>query len=180
MIGLFYGSTTGATAAAAKLIQGTFAATLGIAVELLDVADFFLEEMAGFDYLIVGIPTWDIGQLQRDWESVIEEFDQLDLHGKHAALFGLGDQAGYPDTFVDAMVFLADRLEARGAALAGAWPTHGYTFSRSWAVRNGQFVGLVLDDDNQPELTSSRIDGWVRQLAHEWNLAPRPQAGRSE
>jgi flavodoxin I len=174
MIGLFYGSSTGATAAAAKLIQIAFARTLGIEVELFDVADYFLEEMLGFDYLIVGIPTWNIGQLQRDWEDVIEEFDLLDLRGKQAALFGLGDQTGYPDTFVDAMVFVADRLEARGATLAGAWPTHSYAFSRSWAVRNGQFVGLVLDDDNQAELTPARIDAWVAQLAMEWMLAAQP------
>ncbi|RIK57143.1 MAG: flavodoxin [Chloroflexi bacterium] len=172
MIGLFFGSSTGATAAAAQLIQSAFVRRFGVEVELFDVADYFLEEMAGFDYLIVGIPTWNIGQLQRDWENVIEEFDELDLSGKHAALFGLGDQAGYPGSFVDAMIFLADLLEARGATLAGAWPTDGYTFIRSWAVRDGRFVGLVLDEDNQPELTPGRVEAWVSQLGREWMLAP--------
>jgi flavodoxin I len=172
MIGLFFGSSTGATAAAAQLIQAAFARRFGIEVELFDIADYFLEEMTSFDYLILGIPTWNIGQLQRDWENVVEAFDQLDLSGKHAALFGLGDQTGYPDTFVDAMIFLADLMEARGATLAGAWPTDGYTFARSWAVRGDRFVGLVLDDDNQAALTAGRIETWVEQLGREWVLAP--------
>lgn len=172
MIGLFYGSSTGATAAAAQLIQSAFARSFGAEVELFDVADYFLDEMTGFDYLIVGIPTWNIGQLQGDWENVIEEFDELDLSGKHAALFGLGDQAGYPDSFVDAMVFLADLLEARGATLAGAWPVDGYTFTRSWAVRGSRFVGLVLDEDNQAELTPGRVEAWVSRLGREWMLTP--------
>lgn len=144
-------------------------------VELFDIAEFYLEDMADFDYLIVGIPTWNIGQLQRDWDEVIEEFDQLDLTGKRAAIFGLGDQAGYPDTFVDAMIFIAERLEAQGATLAGAWPTEGYTFTQSWALREGRFIGLVLDEDNQPELTPDRVEAWVEQLASEWMLPPAGQ-----
>lgn len=167
-IGLFYGSSTGATSVAARLIQTAFARNYGVEVELFDVADYYLDEMTDFDYLVLGIPTWNIGRLQRDWETVIEEFSGLNLSGKHAAIFGLGDQRGYPDTFVDAMVFLADLLEAQGATLAGAWPTTGYSYTRSWAVRNGRFVGLALDEDNQPELTPDRIEAWVAQLAGEW------------
>lgn len=174
-IGIFFGSSTGATAAAADLIRQGFTHDYAVDVELLDVADFYLDEMMEYDYLIVGIPTWNIGQLQRDWEAVIEEFDQIDLTGKQAALFGLGDQIGYPDTFVDAMVFVADRLQSQGATLVGRWPATGYTFTGSWALReDGQFAGLVLDDDNQPELTPGRVQAWVDQLARTWSL-PRLQ-----
>jgi flavodoxin I len=170
MIGLFYGSTNGNTAAAAQLVQREFARQAGIVVELLDVADYYLEEMRSFDYLILGIPTWNIGQLQRDWDAIIEEFDEVDLHGKMAALFGLGDQIGYPDTFGDALFFLADKLESQGTKIVGSWPTDGYNFSGSWALRDGHFIGLMLDEDNQRELTEERVRVWVSQLIEEFGF----------
>lgn len=171
MVALFFGSTNGNTASVARLIQQEFAHQAGIDVELFDVADFYLEEMLEFDDLIVGIPTWDIGMLQRDWEAVVEEFDTLDLHGKHAALFGLGDQIGYPDTFGDAVFFVADKLESAGATLVGSWPTDGYEFTASWAVRDNRFIGLMLDEDNQRELTDGRVRDWVAQLLNEFGLS---------
>jgi flavodoxin I len=171
MIGLFYGSTNGNTAVVAQLIRNEFADQAGVAVDLFDVADYYLEEMLDFDYLILGIPTWNVGQLQRDWEAIIEEFDTVDLHGKVAAVFGLGDQEGYPETFGDAVFFLADKLEVQGAKLVGAWPVTGYTFSASWAVREGRFLGLMVDEDNQRQQTQERVIAWVRQLIDEFGLS---------
>ena len=173
MIGLFYGSTNGNTASVAELIRREFAEQAGIEVELFDIADYYLEEMADFDHLILGIPTWNVGQLQRDWEEVIEEFDEIDLKGKVAAVFGLGDQVGYPDTFGDAVFFIADKLETRGATLVGAWPTDGYTFSGSWALRDSAFIGLMIDEDNQPDLTEVRVRLWVQKLIDEFGYAKR-------
>jgi flavodoxin I len=169
-IGLFFGSTNGNTASVAHLIQREFADQAGLSVELFDVADYYLVEMLDFDTLILGIPTWDIGQLQRDWDAIIDEFDDVQLQGKQAALFGLGDQAGYPDTFGDATFFLADKLESQGARLVGAWPTDGYTFSGSWALRDGRFIGLMIDEDNQRHLTQERVSAWVKQLIAELGL----------
>ena len=171
-IGLFYGSTNGTTAALAAQIRDEFAAAYGVTVELVDIGEFALEEMQDFDKLILGVPTWNVGQLQRDWEAAIDEFDDLDLTGRLIAVFGPGDQVGYPDTFGDALVFVAERAEAQGAVLVGLWPTVGYTFSRSWAVRGDRFVGLLLDEDNQPELTELRLRAWVAQLAREFGIAP--------
>jgi flavodoxin I len=170
MIGLFYGSTNGNTTAVAGLIQREFADQANIDVQLFDIADYYLEEMLDFDILILGIPTWNVGQLQRDWDAIIEEFDEIDLHGKQAAVFGLGDQAGYPDTFGDALFFLADKLESQGITLAGSWPTDSYTFTGSWALRDGRFVGMMIDEDNQSALTQTRVRAWVRQLVHEFGL----------
>jgi flavodoxin I len=171
MIGLFYGSTNGNTASVAQLIQSQFADQAGLEVELFDIADYYLEEMLDFDYLILGISTWNVGQLQRDWDAIIDEFDEIELSGKQAAVFGLGDQVGYPDTFGDAAFFLADKLESRGAKLVGAWPVEGYFFSGSWALRNGRFIGLMLDEDNQRELTPERVTAWVRQLLEEFGFS---------
>jgi flavodoxin I len=171
-IGLFYGSTDGHTAAVATQLKAKLdALTLPAgaeAVELFDVADYYLEEMLEFDCLILGVPTWNHGQLQRDWEGVLDELEALDLAGKRAALFGLGDQVGYPDTFADALFFVADKLRHQGAMLVGSWPSEGYTFRSSWACEDDRFLGLVLDEHNQADLTEARLEAWAHQLWQEF------------
>ncbi|MCB0045113.1 MAG: flavodoxin [Caldilineaceae bacterium] len=169
VIGLFYGSTDGATAHIAQQVAELFTQR-GHTVELFDVAEFYPDAMEEFEYVILGIPTWDIGQLQADWEEVIDDLDELDLRHARIALFGLGDQAGYPLTFVDALAFLADRVEAQGARLVGRWPITGYNFERSWAVKDGDFIGLALDEINQPELTAPRLARWVEVVALEFGI----------
>jgi flavodoxin I len=166
-IGLFYGSTNGATAAIAERIKEQFESAHQQPVELLDISEYYLEELADFDQLILGIPTWDRGQLQRDWEAILEEFDQLDLSRKRVAIFGLGDQIGYPDTFLDAVFFLAEKVRERGATLVGQWSTEGYQFTQSWAVEDGKFLGLALDEENQSALSEPRIHQWVELLMQE-------------
>ena len=169
-IGLFYGSTDGHTAQVAQQIQAEFAARALATVELFDIAEFYLDEMLVYERVILGMPTWNTGQLQRDWEAVFDEFDSLDLEGKRVALFGLGDQIGYAHTFVDALFFLAGKVREQGGQLVGFWPTVGYTYAQSWAVENDRFLGLVLDEENQPDLTELRIRVWVQQLAVEFQL----------
>lgn len=166
-IGLFYGSTNGATTVVARRIANAFAVQ-GVTVEIFDIAEYVLETMLDFEHLILGVSTWNVGQLQKDWDDVLPEFDDLDLTGKQVALFGLGDQVGYPDTFLDALFFVAAKVRERGATVVGAWPTTGYTFTQSWAVEEGNFLGLAVDEDNQFRLTQSRVDAWVAQLLREF------------
>lgn len=175
-IGLYFGSTTGATRTVAQRLVAALQADNWAEVELLDVAEFPLEEMADFDLLLLGMPTWNIGQMQRDWEAAFDELDGVELRGKHVALFGLGDQASYPDTFVDALIFLAEKVQERGARMLGSWPAEGYTFRNSWALRpDGTLVGLALDEETQPELTDARIARWALQLRGEYaRLAAQP------
>lgn len=48
--------------------------------------------MSQYDVLILGIPTWDFGEIQEDWEAVWDQLDTLNLEGKIVALYGMGDQ----------------------------------------------------------------------------------------
>ena len=42
--------------------------------------------------------------------------------------------------------------------------TDGYTFSKSYAVRDGKFVGLPIDEINESEKTDERLEAWVESL----------------
>ncbi|MOA52018.1 Flavodoxin-2 [compost metagenome] len=54
--------------------------------------------------------------------------------------------------------------------MVGAWPTEGYEFEASEAVRDGKFVGLALDLDNQSGQTEERLNVWLKLIAPEFDL----------
>jgi flavodoxin II len=168
-IGLFYGSSTCYTEMASEKIRQLLGEAL---VDMHNVADDPIANCLYYDFLIMGIPTWDYGELQEDWEEIWDELDELDLSGKRIALFGLGDQVGYPEWFLDAMGFLHHKLKNRGATLVGYWPNQGYEYDGSKALTEdeSQFVGLALDDENQFDETDARIAAWCAQILREFGL----------
>ena len=90
-IGLFYGSTTCYTEMAAEKIRALISPEL---VDLHNIKDVPLARMQEYDILILGISTWDFGELQEDWESRWEDIKDVPLEGRIIALFGMGDQLG--------------------------------------------------------------------------------------
>ncbi|AKG24343.1 flavodoxin FldA [Calothrix sp. 336/3] len=166
-IGLFYGTTTGKTESVAEIIQKEFG---GDIVTLVDVCQAETSDFAEYEYLIIGCPTWNIGELQSDWEGLYQELDDVDFSGKTVAYFGTGDQIGYGDNFQDAMGILEEKIAAQGGKTIGYTSTDGYDFSESKAVRDGKFCGLALDEDNQSDLTDTRIKAWVSQLKREFGI----------
>ena len=164
-IALFYGSTTGNTEDIAEQIQRTLDD-----VELFDIAEEPLDQFADYDLVILGIPTWDYGEIQSEWEDIWDEIDSIDFSGKTVALYGLGDQIGYGEWFLDAMGLLHDKVKAQGARVVGYWPVEGYEFEASKAVTadGKHFVGLALDEDCQHELTEERLQRWLAQIQREF------------
>ena len=163
-IGIFYGSTTGNTENVAQEIQKMMGKDL---VDIHDVDGTEKEQLNEYEFLIFGIPTWDIGQLQEDWEDFIETLDdeEVNIEGKKIAIFGVGDQEGYPDTFGDAMGAIYDKVVARKAiVVSDKWPTDTYNFDESLGVKNGCFVGMMVDEDNQFEMTQERIKTFVELI----------------
>ena len=57
-----------------------------------------------------------------------------------------------------------EKFSAKGANIVGAVSTDGYTFDESEAVKDGKFVGLALDADNESDKTEERISNWVEQI----------------
>ncbi|EJI6541133.1 flavodoxin [Salmonella enterica] len=160
---VIYGSTTRYTErVAVKIVE-----QLGFEnAELLDIEDAALPKILEYDFLIFGLPTWDYGEIQSSWQNVWDKMDELDFTNKIVAFFGLGDQLGYSEWFVDAMGLLHDKVVVRGAVAIGEWPTEGYTFNtkKSLTADRQAFVGLAIDEVNQEDLTDGRICVWCKQL----------------
>lgn len=171
-IGLFYGSNTDTTKQVAEMIKQDFAETAQIVVDLYDIGKTGVEKMVDYENLIVGCPTLYIGQLQEDWAASLPEIRELDLHGKRVALYGMGDEIGYPNTFVDAIGILGEVFEEVGAELVGFTVVDDYQFEFSQGVEDGVFLGLALDEDNDPDMTPGRVSEWVAQLMLDFMLEP--------
>ncbi|RQW64430.1 flavodoxin FldB [Vibrio viridaestus] len=167
-IGLFYGSTTCYTEMAAEKIRGIIGEDI---VDIYNVKETSLDLMEEYDLLILGISTWDFGEIQEDWAAIWDKVSKPNLTGKTVALFGLGDQEGYGEWYLDAMGLLHDELKPTGVNFIGYWSVEGYDFEASKALtENGtQFVGLALDEDSQYELSDERIESWVEQILVEYH-----------
>lgn len=155
---VIFGSDSGAT----KDVAARIAKRIG--GRLLDVQEARTDDYEGCDLLILGSPTYGMGELQTDWDLHIAQLEAAELVSRKVALFGTGDQLTYPDSFVDAMGILYDKVVERGGEVVGFTDPAGYDFSASTALRGGQFVGLALDEDTQSHLTNARIDSWLEQL----------------
>jgi len=168
-IGIFFGTDTGRTRLVAKQIAKKIgdAAAAPVNIGRTTLADFL-----AYDAYILGSPTLGDGELpglstgltQPSWEEFLPQLAGADLSGKIAAVYGLGDQKKYPAEFVDAIGLIHEVLVAGGATVVGRWPTAGYEFSASQAVDGEDFLGLAIDQINQPVLTEQRVDIWLAQI----------------
>lgn len=168
-IGLFFGSDDGNTESVSHRIADRLEEGV---LDILDISDANQMSFADYDAIMLGIPTWDFGQIQSDWEEFWDDMLEVDFTGKKVALFGLGDQFGYGDFFLDAMGMLHDVIKENGATIIGHWSVEGYEFDASKALTEDKrhFVGLALDEDQQPEQTSARLNTWLAQIATEFNF----------
>lgn len=157
-INVIFGSDSGRT----KAIAGKIATRLD--AKVINIRDAVVADFDACDLLVLGTPTYGAGELQADWEEGIDRLGAASLAGKKVALFGLGDQQSYPDTFVDAIGTLYDTVTGLGAEVVGFTDTKGYEFEASTAVRDDRFVGLVLDQDNQAAKSEKRIASWTSQI----------------
>lgn len=142
---------------------------LGDATEMVNAEELTGEVFMSYDNLVLGVATWFDGELPNYWDEFVPELEDLDLKGKKVALFGLGDQKGYPENFLDGVGIMAGLVEEQGATLCGFTSTEGYEFESSQAERGGQFCGLAIDYENQGSLNKERIPAWVEQLKKEFD-----------
>lgn len=159
---IFYASSTGNTENVAQIISKQLDD-----LPTYDLASTSIDEINNYEKLILGVSTWGEGELQDDWDETWREFCELDFSGKTVALFGLGDQESYSDEFVDALGILYEQISQSGANVVGFTSTDGYEHDKSKAQIDDQFVGLVIDEDNQDDLTPQRVEQWTSQIKSE-------------
>ena len=162
-IGLFYGSSTGNTEYVAYEIKAEFDKKDPSLVDIFNIGATTPEQMLKYDLLIFGIPTWNTGQLQDDWEIFLPKLAGHDMTGKKVAIFGLGDQNGYGFNFLDAVGMLADQVMEQGAQLWGMWSNKNYEFEDSKARVEEFFLGVGMDQEGQADSTPARVKEWVTQ-----------------
>lgn len=153
---IFYGSTTGTT----EMVAGKVGELLGAEVLLATEIDRVEE----YDFVIFATSTWGMGDLQDDWYEALDKLKTKNLSGKKVGLIGIGDQFGFGDTFVDGIGTIYEEIKDMGINLVGKTSSDGYSFSGSKAVVDDEFVGLVIDENNQSELTDERINAWVEKV----------------
>ena len=164
-VGIFYGTTTGNSELVAEQIRKAFGET---EAEMINVDIAEKEDVERFRYLIFGVSTWGVSDLQDDFEDFLGILETVDFSGKKVALFGLGDQSTYSDTFVDAMGIFYQWLKKRDVKIVGAVSRKGYSFRKSLALIQDELVGLALDEEYESQLTKERVANWVESLKKEF------------
>jgi len=170
-IGLFYATQTGNT----ESVASTIAEKAG--VDAVDIGEIEVADLAGYDGLIVGCPTWNTGADEfrsgTAWDDVVDDIKGLDLDGKPVAVFGCGDSQSYGSNFCDGIEELHETFAASGAKMMGYVGASSYQHMESKSVRVrgvgevDEFLGLPLDQDNEDDLTIGRVNSWVVQLKDE-------------
>jgi len=164
-VGLIYSTQTGNTEEIADYLSEA------TGLETTAVDDLYASDLESYDGLIVGCPTWNTGADEyrsgTAWDDLLDDIKGLSLAGKPVAVFGCGDSQAYGDNFCDGIEELHDTFAAAGAKLIGYVPESGYTYAESKSVRNGKFLGLPLDQDNERDMSEERVASWVSQLKGE-------------
>jgi len=169
-IGIFFGTETGTTRLIAKKIHKLLGDD--VAAKPINVNRITPEEMLQYDALILGTPSYGVGDipglsagcLERNWEEFLAQFGSPDLNGKRIAMFGLGAQERYAERFASSLMALYTIFADLGADMIGEWSTEGYTFEHSASVVDNRFVGLVIDQRTQGMYTEERLKAWVEQV----------------
>jgi len=166
-IGMFWGSTSDNTKEAAEYIKEYIEAE-GHEIDSHDIADIGEEKILEYKNVIIGCPTWNIGELQDDWDAVFLKYEKLDFKGITCAFFGCGDAVGYPDNFLDAIGILAKPFIANGGSVIGKCSKDDYEFRDSVALDGDDFLGLGLDYDNEEEECEGQMIMWIEDILEEF------------
>jgi flavodoxin I len=176
-VGIFFGTSTGSTEDVADHIKIAFGdnADGPFDIDTLDVS--IGEKFEKYDAIVCGTPTWNTGaETERSgtgWDEIYyTSMSELNIEGKHVAVFGCGDQLSYAENFADATGELHDVLQNLVAKIFGHTSQEGYEHEDSKSIRGDQFCGLICDAVNQEELTAERVQNWVLQLKREGFMGP--------
>jgi flavodoxin I len=171
-IAIFYGPIGGSVNRVADKIKEAIGEDK---VEMVAVKNASAADIAKYDKIIfgastIGKDTWDSEFSNNDWAKFLPEVRKANLAEKTIAVFGLGDHITYAHGFVDHLGVVGKELIKSGAKLVGKVSTEGYEFDESEAVIEGEFIGLPIDEDFEPELTDERVAGWIKAISADFGI----------
>lgn len=172
-VGIFYGTSTGSTEDVADQIKEAFGDDDAAGPFDIDALEGSVKEnFEKYNAVVCGTPTWNTGaDTERSgtgWDEIYyTSMPELNIQGKHVAVFGCGDQSSYAENFADATGELYDVFQNLGAKAFGYTSQEGYEHEDSKSIRGDKFCGLLSDAVNQDELTGERVQNWVTQLKTE-------------
>lgn len=164
-IGIVYGSNQGNTESVSEKAKDILGAS-----ECLNITEATPEQIQSWDLIVIATSTWGDGELPEDWEYNQDKLNEVNFNGKTVAFIGLGDQYIYGSTFCDALKLLYDKMEGQDFKLVGLWPTDGYEHEDTIALLDGKFLGVAIDEDNEPDLTDERLEKWADIVKEEAGL----------
>ncbi len=156
---IIFGSSTGMTESVAQDLGALLKTDL-----VFNCSDVAEGDIEGVDLLILGASTWGIGDLQDDMADFLGTLAGWSCRIPFGAVFGLGDQETYPDSYVDGIADMYETLTSRCNKIIGSWSADGYTHTESRAQEGDHFLGLALDQDNEADRTEERLEKWITLL----------------
>lgn len=170
-IGLFYAPSGGSVHKVAKRIKQKIK---NHKVDMLYIRNIQSQQFLNYRNIILvsstlGKDAWNNDETD-EWAAFVPELRKLNLNGRHVALVGLGNHILYPSNFADGLSDWADLIESLGGMLIGKTEADDYIFNMSKAVKDGLFMGLPLDEDNESGKTDSRVDKWLSLILPEMDI----------
>jgi flavodoxin I len=138
---IVYSTLTGNTEIASEWIRDRLIQA-GHHLAMENAGNVYPDILQDYDLIILGSPTYWSGETTDDFLPFLDKMTELDLSGKKAAVFGLGDSDSYPDEFAHAVEIIEDSLARSGAELV--------------------IESLKIDGD--PELNRDQILSWAEDL----------------
>ena len=165
-IAIFFGPLNGSVHRVAKLVASKIGPE---SADLIHITEASAADLEKYTKIIFGISTvgkdsWQQKFDNTDWSHFFPIVSAFNITEKKVAIFGLGYHITYAYHFVDSMGLLGKVVKKQGGELFGRVSTEGYTFQDSDAIVEGQFIGLPVDEDFEPELTEERVSAWVDSL----------------
>ncbi len=113
----------------------------------------------------VGADHWNNEIVADEWPEFFTKIKEISFEKKKVAIVGLGNCVLYPEHFADGMAVLYERIIQQNGEILGKVDAKDYDFTDSEAVNDeGFFCGLPIDEDNEAELTTERLEKWISIL----------------
>jgi len=139
-------------------------------VDIIPVKEVESEDLYKYNKIIlvgstVGADHWNNEIVVNEWTGFFTKIMEISFKEKKVAIVGLGNSVLYPSHFADGMADLNKRIKKQNGEVLGKVDAKDYNFTDSEAVNDdGLFCGLPIDEDNEAELTTERLEKWISIL----------------